>query len=142
MKYLVALASGSVLLVSALSSQSLARTNPALSGKYVFTRVSQCVPNGGGAVGVEQQSGTLNFNSATGTVVADTYTAQGNPPMLTFAHESAPYSVTSTTFTLGATTYQATYGKTTKGITTYLSYIGVVSDDGSTCADEGWLSHQ
>ena len=54
---------------------------------------------------------------------------------------SGAYSNTDTTITIGGTTYQATYGPVnSKGIATYLSYIGVTS--GGLCEDEGWLMRQ
>jgi hypothetical protein len=103
---------------------------PKLSGNYVLTQVEGC-----SEVGVV--SGIVDFNANNGKVTVTGYKAQKDSkhPKLQSDDGTETYSSTSSTLTVGAATYKASYGAVSGGIAQYVSIIGV--PDG--CVEAGWL---
>ena len=112
---------------------------PILSGKYVANVVENCVALDGT---FSQLSGIVEFDPSSGKVDQDVSLVSGNPLNLQNLKAHGTYSNSKSTLTLDTNTFQATYGNLSKGIATYVSYIGLVENGPGNCGVQGWLSHK
>jgi hypothetical protein len=126
-------------IIAVLMFSPVMANTPVLSGKYAFSSVVNC---GSAGSGVSQTSGLLTFDPTAGTVSIVGNVIDGDPPVMRSTVATVSFSNTSGTITVNGVTYQATFGKLSRGIATYLTYIGVYSQDGHACGAEGWLSRR
>lgn len=112
---------------------------PILSGNYVINVVQNCVDLD---ASFAQVSGTINFDPGSGKVEQDVFAALGKPLTFQRFKQHGTYSNSKSTLTLDSNTFQATYGKLSKGIATYVSYIGLVENGPGNCGVQGWLSRK
>ncbi len=110
---------------------------PILSGSYVFNAVENCVASSGT---FSQVSGIIKFDADTGKAEQDGFLVSGDPVTLQHFKGTGTYSNSKSTLTLDTDTFQATYGKLSKGIATYVSYIGLSAS--GNCGVQGWLSRK
>lgn len=96
---------------------------PVLSGTYIFNATQNCLPV---ANDLQNITGTMSFDPKTGKMNLVEYVTSGNPLTLEKGKGTQSYSNSASTFTLGTTTFQAFYGKRTKGIATSFSFIGLI----------------
>jgi len=138
-KLLLSAASAGVVacaIASAASVYADSRSVPVLSGTYVFDATQNCLPV---TNDLQNITGTMTFDPKTGKMNLLEYITSGNPLTLEKGKGTQSYSNSATTFTLGTTTFQAFYGKRSKGIATSFSFIGVIEGG---CALQASLSLQ
>jgi len=100
---------------------------PVLSGTYATHFVKNC---GSGILGLA--SGKWTFTGADWNYALE-YNSGAPPSSLTLVTSSSTFTNTATTVTLGATTYDATYGKLVKGVATFAELIGVAGSGSTAC---------
>ena len=103
---------------------------PAISGRYVISRVATCYTPEPSFANV---SGYAVFDPVAGTVAANGFEASGQPPALNPFSGTTAYSNTATEITVAGHVYKIFYGAVVGGIATYASYIGVFPVPGGSC---------
>ncbi|MGD0191362.1 MAG: hypothetical protein ABSD74_11530 [Rhizomicrobium sp.] len=111
---------------------------PVLSGNYVYTADQACYGQGG-TWEFNQTTAIANFNPSTGTATLNGYQSSGAPPTLSPLSDSSSYSNTATTITVNGTTFEAFYGKASKKVASYVSFIGINGGQGATCEYHAWM---
>jgi hypothetical protein len=120
-----------------------AQATPVLSGKYVYSWIEFC-PGAGPTPtpSLSETSGLMTFVPATGKVSLTAQQLGGNPPVASEVGGSTTYSVTSTTLTIGSSTYKAYFGKVAAGITLYVGANGLYTGETPNCEDQFTLAQE
>jgi hypothetical protein len=144
------------------TAPTAATSAPKLSGVYLMQFTSFCqgtlsVTQDGNTkqisvtfngLDTSQHAGTGNFNSTAGTVAISGWKVSGVPLKVngggdTLASapvsQSAPFSVTSNSVTIGGVAYNAAIGKVTGGIIQSFTFVGLEPDN---CSTSGVGIHQ
>ena len=106
---------------------------PVISGKYIFRQTTICQPFTGQSSRAEHDMGTATFNPSTHQVLLNGFAVFGPTfektpaPKRVVLNKTFAYSNTASTFTLGTDTYDALYGRLTRGKANEV-YFQAVSD--------------
>ena len=128
-----------VLCVAALAASHAPKSDPMLSGSYLYSGAENCASAEGT---LHQISGTISFDPATGKAKTKAFAVTGDKPEILGITSTSTFTNGDGSLTIGANTYHIAYGPVQNGIATSATFIGLVLDGQVTCGFQGTLALQ
>jgi hypothetical protein len=139
LKHLTVITFAVALCAPAIASPNAQKSDPLLSGSYVYFGSENCASVDGS---LHQISGTISFDPSTGKAKANVFAVTGQAPELLGIKSTSAFTNGGGLLTLGSQSYHIAYGQVQNGIATYASFIGLVQDGSALCGYQGTISMQ